>query len=151
MDRDWQAYNARLVAVLAVVPAAASARGFGAGTTIAHLLTAEEADERRHAAQVAAFAASPGLIGAAQMLACSLRPPERATRAAGTAEHAYSTGAGTRVGSVSGGSAASIWVRAGSSQGGRMSCSPRCAAFSSMAKPGPSVASSNNTPPGSRK
>ena len=41
--------------------------------------------------------------------------------------------------------------RDGSSQGGSTSVSPRCAGSSSAAKPGPSVASSNSTPPGSRK
>ena len=51
------------------------------------------------------------------------------------------------------GSAGRFRSRAGtaSSQGGRMRVSPRRAWSSSMPKPGPSVASSNSTPPGSRK
>ena len=52
---------------------------------------------------------------------------------------------------VSGGSAASMRLRDGSSHGGSTSVSPRCARSSSTAKPGPSVASSNSTPPGSWK
>src|SRR5690606_2296842 len=51
----------------------------------------------------------------------------------------------------SGGSTASMAARCGSSHGGSTSDSPRCAGSSSTAKPGPSVASSNSTPPGSRK
>ena len=54
-------------------------------------------------------------------------------------------------GSVSSGSAASISVRRASSQGGKTSRSPRRAGSSSTPKPGPSVASSKRTPPGSRK
>lgn len=49
------------------------------------------------------------------------------------------------------GSAASICARCGSSQGGRINCSPKRSMFSSRSKPGPSVANSNSTPPGSRK
>ena len=52
---------------------------------------------------------------------------------------------------VSGGRAASIRPRAGSSHGGSTSVSPRCSRSSSTAKPGPSVASSKSTPPGSWK
>jgi hypothetical protein len=51
----------------------------------------------------------------------------------------------------SGGSACSIDARRASSHGGRTSVSPRCAGSSSTANPGPSVASSNKTPPGSLK
>jgi len=57
----------------------------------------------------------------------------------------------TGLGSCSGGKAASISARCGSSQGGSTSFSPRWAGSSSRAKPGPSVASSKSTPPGSRK
>ena len=56
-----------------------------------------------------------------------------------------------REGSYSGRRPASIWARRGSKNGGRDSRSPRCAASSSVAKPGPSVAISNKMPPGSRK
>src|SRR5215203_4541168 len=49
------------------------------------------------------------------------------------------------------GKAASIAGREDSSQGGRTSVSPSLSAGSSTAKPGPSVASSNSTPPGSWK
>ena len=49
------------------------------------------------------------------------------------------------------GSARSISARRGSSQGGRMSRSPRVSVGSSTAKPGPSVATSKRAPPGSRK
>ena len=42
-------------------------------------------------------------------------------------------------------------ARCCSSQGGSTSDSPRCFGSSSTAKPGPSVASSKSTPPGSRK
>ena len=52
---------------------------------------------------------------------------------------------------VSVGSAASIRLREGSSHGGSTSVSPRCSRSSSTAKPGPSVASSKSTPPGSWK
>ena len=48
-------------------------------------------------------------------------------------------------------SPASISARRPSRKGGRASRSPRCAASSSVAKPGPSVAISNRIPPGSRK
>ena len=61
-----------------------------------------------------------------------------------TAPHGYAAG-------VSGGRAASIRLRAGSSHGGSTSVSPRCSRSSSTAKPGPSVASSKSTPPGSWK
>lgn len=54
-------------------------------------------------------------------------------------------------GKLSGGNAAIMARRWGSNQGGKMSCSPKWAGSSSTAKPGPSVASSNRTPPGSRK
>src|SRR5262249_31893935 len=56
-----------------------------------------------------------------------------------------------RTGIFSGGSARSISARAGSYQGGRTSDSPRREGSSSTAKPGPSVAISNSTPPGSLK
>jgi hypothetical protein len=46
---------------------------------------------------------------------------------------------------------ASIDERCASKKGGSESRSPRVATSSSTAKPGPSVAISNNTPPGSRK
>src|SRR5947209_8945559 len=46
---------------------------------------------------------------------------------------------------------ASIAWRSASRKGGSASRSPRVAASSSTAKPGPSVAISNKTPPGSRK
>jgi KDO2-lipid IV(A) lauroyltransferase len=55
------------------------------------------------------------------------------------------------VGAASGGSAAAIAPRRASSQGGSTSASPRRSGDSSTAKPGPSVASSKSTPPGSRK
>ena len=45
----------------------------------------------------------------------------------------------------------SIWSRIGSKRGGSVSFSPRCSRSSSVAKPGPMVASSNSTPLGSRK
>ena len=54
-------------------------------------------------------------------------------------------------GIVSVGSARSISARCGSRNGGSTSASPRCAGSSSTANPGPSVASSNSTPPGSWK
>ncbi len=59
-------------------------------------------------------------------------------------------GSGSATG-ASGGSCAAISARCGSSQGGSTRLSPRCPGASSTAKPGPSVASSNSTPPGSRK
>src|SRR2546423_4706880 len=49
------------------------------------------------------------------------------------------------------GRAASICARSGSSQGGNTKVSPRCSGSSSTANPGPSVASSKRTPPGSGK
>src|SRR5207247_1990597 len=52
---------------------------------------------------------------------------------------------------ASGGRTLSMAARVASSHGGSTSVSPRCAACSSTAKPGPSVASSKSTPPGSRK
>src|SRR6185503_6310885 len=54
-------------------------------------------------------------------------------------------------GIVSGGSTRSICGREASNHGGSTSDSPRCAGSSSTAKPGPSVAISNRTPPGSLK
>src|SRR5262249_8097707 len=56
-----------------------------------------------------------------------------------------------RAGSCSGGNASSIAARLGSSHGGRTSVSPRCDGSSSTANPGPWVAISKSTPPGSRK
>src|SRR5262245_8734266 len=52
---------------------------------------------------------------------------------------------------VNAGSAPSMLARFGSSHGGSTRLSPRCAGSSSTPKPGPSVASSNSTPPGSLK
>ncbi len=49
------------------------------------------------------------------------------------------------------GRAASMLRRLASSQGGRARCCPRLSRGSSRANPGPSVASSKRTPPGSRK
>jgi len=61
----------------------------------------------------------------------------------------YSLTAGACI--FSAGSTSSMRGRAGSSHGGSTSASPRCAASSSTANPGPSVASSKSTPPGSLK
>src|SRR5450432_247678 len=54
-------------------------------------------------------------------------------------------------GKASFGNRASIAPRFGSNHGGRTSDSPSLTVSSSTPKPGPSVASSNSTPPGSRK
>ena len=54
-------------------------------------------------------------------------------------------------GGVRAGSPAAIAARCGSSQGGRTRLSPSFSGASSTAKPGPSVASSKSTPPGSLK
>ena len=58
---------------------------------------------------------------------------------------------GMSMSSCSGGSAAAICARLGSSQGGSLRLRPSSSNGSSTAKPGASVAISNNTPPGSRK
>ena len=58
---------------------------------------------------------------------------------------------GMSMSSWSGGSAAAICSRLGSSQGGNLRLRPSSSSGSSTAKPGTSVAISNNTPPGSRK
>src|SRR5207253_8327450 len=56
-----------------------------------------------------------------------------------------------RRGSGSGVRMPSSWPRRCSNAGGSDRDSPRCARSSSVAKPGPMVAISNRTPPGSRK
>src|SRR5262245_61231977 len=58
---------------------------------------------------------------------------------------------GMSMSSCSGGSAAAICSRLGSSQGGNLRLRPSSSNGSSTAKPGASVAISNSTPPGSRK
>ena len=62
-----------------------------------------------------------------------------------------STGACFAPGRVIGANTCSMAARSASNCGGSLSDSPRVASGSSIRKPGPSVATSNRTPPGSRK
>ena len=76
------------------------------------------------------------------------RPTWRcACRTTAPACHGGQRQAGNRMG----GSTRSMSARRRSYRGGSMRCVPSSAGSSSVAKPGGSVATSNNTPPGSRK
>jgi len=92
------------------------------------------------------FAAEPSVPTRAAVTPTVQTPPVRVARAEFNAGCYDSTDGMSRVGRP-----ASISARFSSSDGGRTSDVPSSSRSSSTANPGPSVASSKRTPPGSRK